>query len=105
MNIISYVTSLNSTKIRDVIIHIASHATIRLTQGHIDYAFQYKWTEWAEKSLLDITKYLHDLDTALLEGGDELFKTKVTGITRDPLTPSDNPIVGHKYWKHTGTSS
>lgn len=74
---------MDATQYRRVISRIAQEVAPGLTQGQVDYYFQYEWGKYANKSLAEVAALLKHLEKITLELGEEAWEASID--RRDPL--------------------
>lgn len=74
---------MDSVQCRHVISRIAQEVAPGLTQGQVDYYFQYKWKDYMSNSVVEIAAQLKILEKTVLELGEEAWETSLD--RRDPL--------------------
>jgi len=91
---------INSSDIRDIIMHLSTYYSPSLTASDVDFIFQYRWISVYSQGQ-GMPRIINELQqaNAMSPGSRDEWLTQRYPSSRDPLRPSLNQLRQLRYWK------
>jgi len=92
--------SVDSTGIRDIVMHLSTYYSPSLTTSDVDFIFQYRWISvyGDGKGIPRIINELQQANAMDPESRDDWLNQRYPN-SRDPLKPNMGPLRKLRYWK------